>query len=326
MHVAFLRLSALGDVVMASSVVKHLARHNPEVTIDWITDRGFSELWNLPENVKVVGVDKVRSLQGFWKLKRMFSHLSYDFVFVAQASSSAHLAAMQLKGKKIGFDSIRGKEGHRFFVDETVPFLKNHLMEGYLSIARMLKQENLSRLDMDTLRLDALPWVETNLPPRYLVFCPVSRQREKNYPFERYIDIFERFEEVPIVVCGGNSAFDRRFENMYAKVKNVIFLAGKTDLMQLFAIIKRAACVVAPDSGPIHIANNLGVPVISLFGATSSHASGPYLQQHYAIDVYEESRRRYGLSSDRFHRIRKKGVMNPIHPNRIIESLSQLIS
>ena len=61
--------------------------------------------------------------------------------------------------------------------------------------------------------------------------------------------------------------------------KNVLNLAGQTDLGTLVALISLCSAFLANDSGPMHIADSLGVPVIALFGSTDPTVSGPYRQR-----------------------------------------------
>lgn len=56
----------------------------------------------------------------------------------------------------------------------------------------------------------------------------------------------------------------------------VINLAGKTNLRQLMALIQACHLFLTNDSGPMHVASALGVPLIALFGSTSDVATSPY--------------------------------------------------
>jgi heptosyltransferase-2 len=62
-------------------------------------------------------------------------------------------------------------------------------------------------------------------------------------------------------------------ENMPPRVLN---LAGKTSLRELMALIDRCSVFLTNDSGPMHIASALGVPLLALFGSTSPVKTGPY--------------------------------------------------
>ena len=60
-------------------------------------------------------------------------------------------------------------------------------------------------------------------------------------------------------------------------------LAGKTDLKELIAVIKGSKYLVTNDSGPMHIAAALGVPVFAIFGPTDPARTGPYGKGHTII-------------------------------------------
>lgn len=55
-------------------------------------------------------------------------------------------------------------------------------------------------------------------------------------------------------------------------------LAGVTNVRELACLIKDCALLVTNDSGPMHIADALGCPLIALFGSTDDRATGPYGQ------------------------------------------------
>jgi ADP-heptose:LPS heptosyltransferase len=61
-------------------------------------------------------------------------------------------------------------------------------------------------------------------------------------------------------------------------------LCGRTSLRDVIGVFERAAVAFGPDSGPMHVAAALGVPVVSLFGATSPARSGPYGFDHLVVE------------------------------------------
>ncbi|MGZ3634110.1 MAG: lipopolysaccharide heptosyltransferase II [Parachlamydiaceae bacterium] len=58
--------------------------------------------------------------------------------------------------------------------------------------------------------------------------------------------------------------------------ERVINLAGKTSLRELLALINCCSLFLTNDSGPMHIASALGVPLVALFGSTDDTRTGPY--------------------------------------------------
>lgn len=57
-------------------------------------------------------------------------------------------------------------------------------------------------------------------------------------------------------------------------------LAGKTDIRGLMGLIASCSCLLSNDSGPMHLADALGTPVVALFGSTDSGWTGPQGKQH----------------------------------------------
>jgi heptosyltransferase-1 len=57
----------------------------------------------------------------------------------------------------------------------------------------------------------------------------------------------------------------------------------KANLPQLIAITRRAALFVGGDTGPLHLASALGVPVVALFGPTDPARNGPYCGRNVVL-------------------------------------------
>ena len=62
-----------------------------------------------------------------------------------------------------------------------------------------------------------------------------------------------------------------------------INLAGQTDLQSLASLISICSVFLTNDSGPMHIADSLGVPLVALFGSTDPIATGPYRQSKHVM-------------------------------------------
>jgi heptosyltransferase-2 len=60
-------------------------------------------------------------------------------------------------------------------------------------------------------------------------------------------------------------------------------LVGRTSLRQLLAILGRAQLAFGPDSGALHIAAAVGVPTVSLWGATSAARSAPWGSERLTV-------------------------------------------
>lgn len=104
----------------------------------------------------------------------------------------------------------------------------------------------------------------------------------------------ERFREVAknlveadprhVVLFFGDGSHKELIGNICAGFpKRVINLAAKTTLRELLALIKICLVLLTNDSGPMHIADSLEVPLVALFGSTSPVATGPFRQSENVI-------------------------------------------
>ena len=62
-------------------------------------------------------------------------------------------------------------------------------------------------------------------------------------------------------------------------------LAGKTNLLQLGAVLERCDALVSGDTGPLHMATAVGTKTIALFGAADPLRTGPVGKGHTVIQA-----------------------------------------
>jgi heptosyltransferase I len=116
----------------------------------------------------------------------------------------------------------------------------------------------------------------------YAVIAPSAGTRVKRWGTENFAHLASILP-IPSVIVGSKS--DRELGDRIALLSNAcaFSLAGRTTLRELAAIIKGAKFVVCPDTGPMHIAAALHVPVFAIFGPTNPARTGPYGNIHTII-------------------------------------------
>jgi lipopolysaccharide heptosyltransferase II len=101
----------------------------------------------------------------------------------------------------------------------------------------------------------------------------------KRWPMERFIAAAREIQKrthCAWVLFGGKS--DAEFTNQIQSAlsgPSVFNLAGKTSLRELMALLKCCRVFLTNDTGPMHVAAALGVPVVAIFGSTSPELTGP---------------------------------------------------
>ena len=93
-------------------------------------------------------------------------------------------------------------------------------------------------------------------PGSYVAFQPVSNNRKKDYPLDRWRQVLAAFPEQRFIALG-SAREAARIEALDAS--NLQSLAGQTDLLQSLQIIRSAGCYLGLDSGLSHAASALNV-------------------------------------------------------------------
>ena len=88
--------------------------------------------------------------------------------------------------------------------------------------------------------------------------------------------IYAKFPDVSFKIIGTRSE-EGICNHLYSKVSQIPVenLCGKTNLIELYEILKSSRCLFCNDSGSMHLANALGVPVFAVFSSTSPEKTGP---------------------------------------------------
>jgi lipopolysaccharide heptosyltransferase II len=114
----------------------------------------------------------------------------------------------------------------------------------------------------------------------YIVFTPTTTRTEKDWPETACRDFIEKCtslspstKPMTIVLLGVAGDSDRH--QRIAAGTPVLNLTGKTSVGVMAALIQSATCLVACDSGPMHLAAALKRPLVALFGQTDPDHCGP---------------------------------------------------
>lgn len=93
--------------------------------------------------------------------------------------------------------------------------------------------------------------------------------------FKKLMEMLLKHEKVKVIFFGLSSIYNE-IEEMRMGNPSVINLAGKTTLQELVCCISLLQGMISNDSGPMHIASALKIPLIAIFGSTSPILTGPY--------------------------------------------------
>jgi len=281
----------MGDVIHALPFLKAVKDRFADSVIDWVISKGLMGLLDrnpLINELIIIDKDSWKDLKNLKKtsseiynLRKRLKGRYYDTVIDLQGLlRSGIISSFASSPLRIGFDNAR--EGSRYFYNRTVS------VDGILhAVDRNLAVAKAIGADTDDIRFplyidkDAKKRVDRMLGEinRYIIIFPSARWHTKRWPIQNFADLISNVD-LQCIIAGSKSDISTASSISRLSLKPVLNLCGKTDLKELIALISRAEVVVSGDTGPMHIAVALGVPVIALFGPTDPTLTGPYGWQH----------------------------------------------
>ena len=274
----------VGDAVMALKFIGHLRKKYIDdqlivIARDWVADI-FD---NHPHVNKVLPISS-KELKGAFntmKTGRNLNKLDLDIFFVLPDSfRSALIAWFSKSNTRIGFT---GQMRDTFLTDQiNLPKEKIHRSEKYLCLLQPFEQmEEIQHVGI-TLRDQEKKWAD-NMIQENNVESPIglligSVAKSRSVPLGKWIEIIKDklADENRFAIIGGKRDAGNA-QDIIAQVGNnkVISFCGEFTLRESIALISQCRVVIAADSGLGHIAADLGIPTISLFGAGDPEKTRP---------------------------------------------------
>ncbi|MGO2010938.1 MAG: glycosyltransferase family 9 protein [Pseudoalteromonas sp.] len=298
--ICILRLSAIGDVCHGISAVQAIQKAYPDAKITWVVGKVEAMLLADLPGVELVVFDKKQGKAAYQQLKQQFKGHTFDVLLHMQVALRANLVARCIPAKiKIGFDWARSKELHGLFINKRIAAEpESHVLEGFKGFAKAIGVTDyqpswqMPYTEQDQKCADELLGTE-RLAGRIFVISPAASKKERNWLPERYALLAEHAHQqgFTVVITGGPTPLEVELsEQIIASTKiPILNLVGKTKLKELLCVLKRAALVLAPDTGPAHMAVTVGTPVIGLYAHSNPKRTGPYLYQDYVVEVYHQN-------------------------------------
>ncbi len=122
-----------------------------------------------------------------------------------------------------------------------------------------------------------------SLDSEYILVAPGARSRTKRWHTQGFIDVCrELLKHHTVVLIGDENDLTLTQEINHHLEERAINITGKTTLLEVVAIIKKAKLVIGHDSAILHMTSYLDRPALAIFGPTDERRSGPY-SSHCAV-------------------------------------------
>jgi len=294
--ICLLRLSAIGDVCHAVAMVQAIQKQWPNTKITWIMGKIEAQLlYDLP-NVEVIIFDKKNGYQGMKAIWKQLTETKFDALLHMQLALRASVLSLGIKAKyKVGFNFKRAREAQWLFTNKKITdTASQHVLDSFFEFAYFLginKTPPTWNIPLSTEDIDFAKAISASDKPLFVI-SPAASKDERNWLTERYAAVADHALEkgFDVVLCGSPASRELKLGESIEKAMqhSAINLIGKTSLKQLTATLKEASIVLAPDSGPAHIATTQNTPVIGLYGHSNPLRTGPYLSPKNVISVYNK--------------------------------------
>jgi ADP-heptose:LPS heptosyltransferase len=282
--VLVIKLSALGDFVLALAAMKKIRETHKKAHITLLTTPPFEALAKACPYFNAVEINGRPQGLGEWlALRRQIKQARYDRVYDLQTSAQSsrifnvlHPFPPEWSGVALGC-ALPHKNPARN---------RMHTLERQ---ADQLKYAGIwpdAPIESGAAPPPDLSWIlpkPTQLgrtaqgvrPKPYAMFVPggSAHRLDKRWPVERFGELgkvlFQRGFDIVIVGGPQESALARAIQRQVGQARD---LTGRTDFAKVAMLGAKAALVVGNDTGPLHLAAATGAPTIVLFSSASNPA------------------------------------------------------
>ena len=282
-RILIVRLSALGDIVFATSLLQTLRDRYPQAHIAWLAQSGFANVMEGDprlDQMLTVQKSELSSPLALIRLRRRLQQQAFDWVIDAQGLLKSRLVACLATGAtRIGFKSkepggflmrhVLPKGGDVTLISSEYRFLAEQLT-GLPSIAPQLPVPKALQERV------AEKMKQLGLKPGFIALCPFTTRPQKHWR-ETYWPELIRLLQQPgrtFVMFGGPADREAAQRIQQQSPSGVLNLTGETALNDLRGWLSHAGLVIGVDTGLTHIGIAVRRPTLALFGSTCPYTRG----------------------------------------------------
>jgi heptosyltransferase I len=285
-RVLLVKMSSMGDVIHAFPAITEAREHIPDLICDWVVEEAFADLPRLHPavgHVFPVGFRRLRkkplAMLRSEEWRQFVARLrleEYDYVIDAQSLLKSAWVARQSGRPVHGLDFSSAREGlaslfyrHRY-----------HVAKGQFAIDR-IRQLFAQVMGYEVgagfpgYAIDRHNIASGLIEKPYLFFLHSTAWTSKQWPDSYWQELLKMANQsgLKVLMTGGSMEEQARAKLIADKGDNVTVLP-RLELMNLAAYLADAQLVVGLDTGLTYLASALGVPTLTLYGATRPELAG----------------------------------------------------
>jgi len=269
----------LGDVVMALPLIRALRQSRPDAEITFLAQPAFVPLLerlNLAERIIPLPPRDSRYWQFFRNLREEYPDVHVLFTNSLRGDLEAWFAGAPQRFGMLRPGKWRPLLTHSWILPADLNESREHQTAVWEKYFRHFGLQG-------ELDFTPFPWPApsiANTVPVIGCICGTENLPEKRWPVERWREfltaLFAAHPQVRVQLFGvaGDAPIAAAVAAGFP-TERVANLAGKTSLLEFADALRACSAVVCNDTGGMHLANALGVPVVAVYGPTNPIRTGP---------------------------------------------------
>jgi heptosyltransferase-2 len=289
----------VGDTILTYPTVQKLKLLFPHSHLAILIPSHLIDLWKtFPYVDEIIPFQKRGGIGSIWEdinLSQSLMERKFDLALILPRSfrSAFHIYLARIP-VRIGYKA----EGRSFFLTHRIPrtkgVLRSHRVHYFQKLTEPLGKVESSPFPRIFLREEDQRWAEQKLrdlgiqdgSPLIGMNPGATYGLAKCWYPERFGELGKRLFEkwkATILLFGKEEERPIAKEILQHLKEGGIDLIGKTNLLQLAALLERCQLIVTNDTGTMHVATAVGTPVVALFGSTDPSTTGPWGDGHIVI-------------------------------------------
>jgi predicted lipopolysaccharide heptosyltransferase III len=287
-NILVVKLRHIGDVLLATPVLRTLSQAYPDAAITVLLNRGTEAVLKHHPGLHEVLVAEKGAPAAQLRFLIALRRKRYDCVIdLTDGDRSAFMSAATGAGMRIGFNAEHRWRG-LLYTHIAKPLPEDaHRIDYDLAALRPLRiapaiaqpalylspdeESAAERVLEDVLGSDG---GESNL----IMMQPGARYPLKEWPWERFAELADRLSQAAScrILLGGDTRERTVAEAVLERTRcRPAVVAGRLSLLEFGALLKRCDLFIGNDGGAMHMAAAVGTPVVALFGPTYPQRWGP---------------------------------------------------
>jgi len=289
MNILVIKQTSLGDVLHSTGHVRALKERFPESHVTLVTATSSADIYRHSAYVdELIMFDRYRVKRELFKhplwcfrhirevmqqIRRKHYAMAFDLQGLARTVVFLYLAKAGkkfVKGRWLGLSGFRDKSLHAI-----------REMDGVLALAGITEYDTEMEIATSAENEQSVEKLLEKINPGSLplvILSPFSRWQSKDWPLQNFADVAERLSKDYQLIFTGAADRQEEIESLISRIDskaNITSLAGKINLLEFAALVKRATVMLTGDSFPMHIAGACNTAVVALFAPTDEKKVGP---------------------------------------------------